>query len=140
MPSTGPIVLSNAFYAFYDLLRPTYQAYAETRLAPEEARVAVSHLFDLVAAHWTTIVSEPCPTAWAWNRHTRSVARRSGRTLTPAQDVSLLHDDLLLNVRQIATITGTETATVTALLAAAHREDRTVAPTQRTNSPTRQPV
>lgn len=124
MPPTPPIVLSNAFYAFYDLLRPSYYAYAETCLAPEEAQVAVSHLFDLVAAHWTTIVSEPCPTAWAWNRHTRSVARRSGRTLTPAQDVSLLHDRLLLTTDQIATITGAETATITALLAAAHREGR----------------
>ncbi|WP_331750260.1 MULTISPECIES: hypothetical protein [unclassified Streptomyces] len=66
----------------------------------------------------TTVVSERCPSAWAWERHTRAVARRIGRTFTAVEDVSLLHDQLLLSIDQIATVTGTEPATVTALLAA----------------------
>ncbi|WP_331735689.1 hypothetical protein [Streptomyces sp. NBC_00057] len=118
-------VLTNAFYAFYDLHRPAYHAYAEAHLPAEEAQIAVSHLFNLVADNWTTVISERHPSEWAWKRHTRTVARRSGRTHTAAEDASLLHDQLLLNIDQIATVTGSEPATVTALLAAAHREART---------------
>lgn len=117
-------VLANAFYAFYDLHRPAYHAYAEAHLPPEEAQIAVSHLFNLVADNWTTVVSERHPSEWAWKRHASTVARRSGRTLTAAEDASFFHDQLLLNVDQIATVTGSEPATVTALLAAAHREVR----------------
>ncbi|MFJ1847058.1 hypothetical protein [Streptomyces sp. NPDC088146] len=117
-PAVPPILLTNAFY---DLHRPAYHAYAAARLTPEEALVAVAHLFDLVASNWTTVVARPRPSAWAWERHTRAVARRSGRTATAAEDASLLHDDLLLSIGQIATVTGAEPATVTTLLAAAHR-------------------
>lgn len=122
-----PAVLTNAFYAFYDLHRPAYYAYAQARLSTEEARVAVAHLFSLVADNWTSVVNERCPSAWAWERHTQVIARRSGRTPTPAQDISLLHDQLLFSIREIATLTGTDAATVAALLAAADREagDRT---------------
>ncbi|MFE5077102.1 hypothetical protein [Streptomyces halstedii] len=121
MKPARPAVLTNSFYAFYDLHRPAYHSYASALLAPEEARIAVSHLFDLVAGNWTTVVSERCPSAWAWRQHTRVVARRSGRTLTAAEDASLFHDKLRLSVDQIATVTGAEPATVTTLLAAARR-------------------
>ncbi|MEU9095653.1 hypothetical protein ACIOEW_40125 [Streptomyces sp. NPDC087901] len=65
MKPAPPTVLINAFYAFYDLHRP---AYAAARLAPEEAQIAVAHLFDLVASNWTTVVSEPDPrpSAHSW--------------------------------------------------------------------------
>ncbi|MFB8382719.1 hypothetical protein [Streptomyces rubiginosohelvolus] len=122
-----PAVLTNAFYAFYDLHRPAYYAFAQARLSTEEARVAVAHLFSLVADNWTSVVNERRPSAWAWERHTKVIARRSGRTPTPAQDISLLHDHLLFSIGEIAALTGTEPATVAALLAAADREagDRT---------------
>ncbi|MFB7301429.1 hypothetical protein ACFCZJ_36785, partial [Streptomyces rubiginosohelvolus] len=84
-----PAVLTNAFYAFYDLHRPAYYAFAQARLPAEEARVAVTHLFSLVADNWTTVVNERRPSAWAWERHTKVIARRSGRTTTPAHDISL---------------------------------------------------
>ncbi|MEK8141791.1 hypothetical protein NKH18_01490 [Streptomyces sp. M10(2022)] len=61
MKPAPPAVLTNAFYAFYDLHRPAYEAYAAALLTPEEARLAVSHLFDLVAGNWTTVVSERHP-------------------------------------------------------------------------------
>ncbi|MFF8983823.1 hypothetical protein ACF08E_10585 [Streptomyces globisporus] len=108
--------------AFYDLHRPAYYAFAQARLPAEEARVAVAHLFSLVADHWTSVVNERRPSAWAWERHTQVIARRSGRTTTPVQDISLLHDHLLLSIGQIAALTGTESATVAVLLAAADRE------------------
>ncbi|WP_371794126.1 hypothetical protein [Streptomyces sp. NBC_01718] len=121
MKPAPPAVLTNAFYAFYDLHRPAYHAYATARLTPEEAQIAVSHLFDLVASNWTKVVSERHPSAWAWEQHTRAVARRSGRALTDIEDATLLHDKLLLSIDQIATVTGTEPATVSTLLAAARR-------------------
>ncbi|MEE1735154.1 hypothetical protein PUR49_01130 [Streptomyces sp. BE147] len=125
MKPAPPAVLTNSFYAFYDLHRPAYHAYAAAHLSPEEARIAVSHLFDLIAGNWTSIASERDPSAWAWEQHTRTIARRSGRTPTAAENTSLLYDQLLLSIDQIATVTGTETATVTALLAAANGADRT---------------
>ncbi len=114
-------LLTTTFYAFYDLHRPAYHAYAAARLPEEEAQISVTQLFDLVAGNWTTIVTTPRPSAWAWAKHTTTVARRSGRTPTPAEDAALLHDELRLSIDRIATITGTEPATVTALLAAARR-------------------
>ncbi|MGW1171361.1 hypothetical protein [Streptomyces sp. NPDC001153] len=114
-------VLTTAFYAFYDLHRPAYQAYATARLPQEEAQLSVTQLFDLVASNWTWLMTEQCPSAWAWEEHTRAVARRAGRTPSPAEDTVLLHDDLCLSIDRIATITGTDTARVTALLAAARR-------------------
>lgn len=119
---TKAAVFTNAFYAFYDLHRPAYYAFAQARLPAEEARVAVAHLFSLVADNWTSVVNERRPSAWAWERHTQVIARRSGRTTTPVQDISLLHDHLLLSIGQIAALTGTEPATVAVLLAAADRE------------------
>ncbi|WP_333732590.1 hypothetical protein [Streptomyces sp. IBSBF 3010] len=116
-----PTMLTNSFYAFYDLHRPAYRDYAQARLAPEEAQVAVSHLFDLVASHWSTIVREPDPAAWAWERHTQTIARRSGRVLTPVEETLLLHQDLRLSIDKIATVTGLEPAVVSTRLAAAHR-------------------
>ncbi|MYS33724.1 hypothetical protein K388_07251 [Streptomyces sp. KhCrAH-43] len=121
----APAVLTNSFYAFYDLHRPAYRDYARARLTPEEAQVAVSHLFDLVASHWSTIVCEPDPAAWAWERHTRTIARRSGRALTPAEEALLLHEKLRLSIDRIATVTGNEPAAVTTLLAAARRPPST---------------
>ncbi|WLQ53652.1 hypothetical protein P8A21_39545 (plasmid) [Streptomyces poriferorum] len=121
MKPAPPTVLINAFYAFYDLHRPAYRAYAAACLAPEEAQIAVSHLFDLVASNWTTVVCEPDPAAWAWQRHTHAIARRSGRTLTAAQEALLLHEELRLSIDKIATVTGTEPAAVSTLLAAARR-------------------
>ncbi|WP_203633828.1 hypothetical protein [Streptomyces sp. SID10815] len=120
-PHPSARLLTTAFYAFYDLHRPAYHAYAAARLPHEEALISVAQLFDVVASNWTTIVTKPRPSAWAWEEHTRTIARRSGRAATPAEDTALLHDELLLSIDHIATITGTEPATVTALLAAAHR-------------------
>lgn len=117
----APSVITNAFYAFYDLHRPAYHAYAAAYLPPEEARIAVTHMFALVADHWSTIISQRYPSAWAWERYTRTIARRSGRTPTATEDVHLLYEQLLLSIDQIATVTGAEPAAVTALLAAAHR-------------------
>lgn len=146
MNTAPPAVLATAFYAFYDLHRPAYRAYAASRLTSEEAQIAVSHLFGLVASNWTTVVSQRHPSAWAWEQHTRAVARRSGRTLTAIENAALLHDELLLSIDQIATVTGTEPATVSTLLAAARRartptrprprifSPRTVAPAERTTS------
>ncbi|MEV0749783.1 hypothetical protein AB0I75_32020 [Streptomyces sp. NPDC050273] len=121
MKPAPPAVLINAFYAFYDLHRPAYRAYAAACLAPEEAQLAVSHVFDLVASNWTTVVCEPDPAAWAWERHTQTVARRSGRRLTAAEEALLLHEGLRLSIEKIATVTGTEPAAVSTLLAAARR-------------------
>lgn len=125
--TSPPAVLTNAFYAFYDLHRPAYAAFAAARLPAEEAQIAVSHLFSLIADNWTTVVTERHPSAWAWERHTQVIARRSGRTTTVVEDISLLHHQLDLGIDQIASLTGTEAATIAALLAAADREagDRT---------------
>ncbi|MEV6938685.1 hypothetical protein AB0N19_30780 [Streptomyces sp. NPDC051132] len=120
-------VLTTAFYAFYDLHRPAYHAYAAARLPQEEAQLSVAQLFDLVASNWTWIMTRQCPSAWAWQEHTRAVARRCGRTSTPAEDAALLHDDLRLSIDRIATVTGTDPARVTALLAAARRTRRPAA-------------
>ncbi|MFB0619509.1 hypothetical protein [Streptomyces sp. AGS-58] len=114
-------VLTTACYAFYDLHRPAYHAYAAARRPQEEARLSVTQLFDLIAGNWTWIMTEQCPSAWAWQEHTRAVARRAGRTPTPAEDTALLHDDLRLSIDRIATITGTAPARVTTPLAAARR-------------------
>ncbi|MFJ8762721.1 hypothetical protein [Streptomyces cyaneofuscatus] len=114
-------MIANAFYAFYDLNRPAYQAYAAAHLPPEEAHIAVAATFALIADHWPTVIAERHPTAWAWQHYTRTIARRSGRTSTVAEDVHLLYEQLLLSIDQIATVTGEEPAAVTALLAAAHR-------------------
>jgi hypothetical protein len=123
--SAPAALLTISFYAFYDLHHPAYHAYAAAHLSPEEARISVSHLFSLVAHNWPTVVTAPRPSAWAWSRHTRTVARRSGRgLLTPAEDVALLHDELLFSIDRVATLTGTDPAAVTALLAAAHRTRR----------------
>ncbi|MCR8945073.1 hypothetical protein NW249_23430 [Streptomyces sp. OUCMDZ-4982] len=121
MKPPAPSVITNAFYAFYDLQRPAYQAYAAAHLSPEEARIAVAHTFALIAEHWSRVITERRPSAWAWQCYTRTVARRSGRTPTAAEDVRLLYEQLLLSIDQIATVTGEEPATVTARLAAAHR-------------------
>ncbi|MER5747099.1 hypothetical protein ABT097_27995 [Streptomyces sp. NPDC002225] len=139
-PPPDVTVLRNSFYAFYDLHRPAYLAYATARLSQEEARIAVACLFELVGGHWTAIVSRQRPSAWAWEQHTRTVDTRNGHALTPAENTALLHHELLLSVDQIATMTGAEPASVTALLAAA---DRTAqhgahrARTPRTARPTR---
>ncbi|MFG2409907.1 ATP-dependent DNA ligase [Streptomyces brevispora] len=55
-------------------------------LLEEVNATAVSHLFDLVASNWTSVVCEPDLAAWAWQRHTHAMARRSGRTLTAAEE------------------------------------------------------
>jgi DNA-directed RNA polymerase specialized sigma24 family protein len=118
----SPAVLTNAYYAFYDLHRPAYHAYAAAHLPTEEARIATSKLFETVASTWTSVVAERCPSAWAWQRFTQTVARCSGRTSTAVKDTHLLHHKLRLSIDQIATVTGTEPATVCAHLATARRE------------------
>nr|WP_206311374.1 hypothetical protein [Streptomyces sp. SAT1]ANO42779.1 hypothetical protein A8713_036655 [Streptomyces sp. SAT1] len=120
-PTPTPQLLTTAFYAFYDLHQPAYHAYAAARLPQEEALVSVTQLFALVADNWATIVTKARPSAWAWEKHTGTIARRCGRVATPAEDALLLHDELMLSVDRIATVTGTEPATVTVLLAAARR-------------------
>ncbi|MFI6143559.1 hypothetical protein ACIBCC_35885 [Streptomyces griseus] len=122
-----PTVLTTSFYAFYDLHRPAYQAFAAARLPADEAQIVVSHIFSLIADRWIAIVAERAPAAWAWGHLTRAVTRRGGRPTTPAEDIALLRDQLQLTVDQIATLTGTEGATVTALLAAADRTAGTLA-------------
>ncbi|AIS02508.1 hypothetical protein [Streptomyces glaucescens] len=130
MKPTAPTasVLTTAFYAFYDLHRPAYHAYAAARLPREEAQLSVTQLFDLIASNWTWLMTEQRPSAWAWEKHTRAVARRTGRTPTPAEDTALLHDHLRLSIDRIATITGTDPAQVTTLLAAAHRTRQPATP------------
>ncbi|WP_051853446.1 hypothetical protein [Streptomyces aureocirculatus] len=120
-PGTEPSILTTAFYAFYDLHRPAYHAYAAAHLPPQEALITVTHVFELIASTWTSVVTTPRPSAWAWDKHTQAIARRTGRTTTPAQDTVLLHDTLRLSIDQIATITGTDDASVAALLAAGRR-------------------
>ncbi|WP_406163821.1 hypothetical protein OG298_43975 (plasmid) [Streptomyces sp. NBC_01005] len=117
----SPAVLTNAYYAFYDLHRPTYHAYAAAHLPTEEARIATSKLFETVASTWTSVVAERRPSACAWQWFTQTVARRSGRTSTAIEDTHLLHHKLMLSVDQIATVTGAEPATVCARLAAPRR-------------------
>ncbi|MBT2409620.1 hypothetical protein J7I94_03460 [Streptomyces sp. ISL-12] len=124
----APTLLTTAFYAFCDLHRPAYHAYAAARLPLEEARLSVTQLFDLIASNWTRIMAEQHPSAWAWSEHTRAVARRAGRAPTPAEDTALLHDELRLSIDRIATITGTDPARVTALLAAARRTRQPACP------------
>lgn len=119
-PTVSPM-LTHAFFAFYDTHRPVYLAYAASRLPPEEAHLAVARLFDLLASNWSTVVKAPHPAAWAWKQHTHVVAQRSGHASTPAEDVALLHEQLRLNIDQIATATGTDTATVISLLKATTR-------------------
>lgn len=92
MPTAS--VLTTAFYAFYDLHRPAYHAYAAARLPREEAQLSVNQLFDFIASNWTWLMTKQRPSAWAWDRHTRAVARRAGRASTPAEDTALLHDHL----------------------------------------------
>ncbi|MGW2956331.1 hypothetical protein [Streptomyces eurythermus] len=122
MKHTPPTAqLTTAFYAFYDLHRGPYHAYAAARLSEEEARLSVTQLFDLVASNWTWLMTRQHPSAWAWEKHTRAVAHRAGRTPTPAEDTAFLHDRLRLSIDRIATITGTDPARVTTLLAAARR-------------------
>ncbi|MGW3521701.1 hypothetical protein [Streptomyces hydrogenans] len=133
--TTPTALLTTAFYAFYDLHRPAYHAYAAARLTPEEASVAVTHLFNLVAGNWTTVVTDPSPSAWAWTRYVRAVARRTGHITTPAEDADLLHHTLHLSIDKIATITGTEPATVTALLV--NRRRHTAKRIPATRHPTR---
>ncbi|MFG2358315.1 hypothetical protein [Streptomyces sp. NPDC048521] len=112
-------VVTTVSYAFYDLHRPACHAYAAARLTREEAQLSVDQLFDFIASTWSWVMTKQCPSAWAWEKHTRAVAPRAGRTPTPAEDTALLHDDLRLSINRIATITGTDPARVTALLAAA---------------------
>ncbi|MFF7098374.1 hypothetical protein ACFY9A_39305 [Streptomyces rubradiris] len=121
-------VLTTAFYAFYDLHRPAYHAYAAARLPHEEAQLSVAQTFDLIASNWTWLMTRQRPSAWAWQEHTRAVACRAGRTPSPAEDTALLHDDLRLSIDRIATVTGTDPARVTALLATARRTHQTRQP------------
>ncbi|GAA3135817.1 hypothetical protein GCM10010521_22350 [Streptomyces rameus] len=116
-----PPTAAKLTYAFYDLHRPASHAYAAARLPQEEAQLSVTQLFDLIASNWSWIMTRQCPSAWAWEKHTGAVAHRADRTPTPAEDTALLHDDLRLSIDRIATITGTDPARVTALLAAARR-------------------
>lgn len=55
-------------------------------------------------------------------RCSQTVARRSGQTSTAVKDTHLPHHKLMLSIDQIATLTGTERATVCAHRAAAQRE------------------
>lgn len=63
-----------------------------------------------------------------------TVARRSGRATTPAEDAALLHEDPMPSIGRIAPVTGTEPATGTALLTAARRGRSRRPPTVRTNT------
>ncbi|MEY9484239.1 hypothetical protein RKD26_000033 [Streptomyces calvus] len=64
----------------------------------------------------------------------RTVARRSGRATTLAEDAALLHEDPMPSIGRIAAVTGTEPATVTALLTVARRGRSRRPPTVRTNT------
>ncbi|MFG3370358.1 hypothetical protein ACGF0K_36080 [Streptomyces sp. NPDC048156] len=119
--ATPTIMLSAAFRAFCDLHRAGYFAYAAARLSRDEAKVAVAHTFALIAGDWPTAVNRPNPAAYAWHLHTRYVTSCTGKTTSREQDAALMHDRLNLTVDRIATLTGTEPAAVTAMLAAAHR-------------------
>ncbi|MEU1129554.1 hypothetical protein ABZ383_06755 [Streptomyces sp. NPDC005900] len=116
-----PAMLSTAFRAFYEQHRPGYFAYAAARLPDGEAHVAVAHTFALIAADWPTAVTRPSPAAYAWNLHTHYVTSRTGTSTSREQDTALMHDHLHLTIDRIATLTGTEPATVAARLATARR-------------------
>ncbi|MFI9780527.1 hypothetical protein ACIHCV_38635 [Streptomyces sp. NPDC051956] len=114
-------MLSDAFHAFYELHQHGYFAYAAAHLSDDEARIAVTHTFSLIAADWPQTVTQPNPAAYAWDLHTHFVTARTGTHNDPQQDTLLLYERLHLTIERIAALTGTEPASVTALLAAAQR-------------------
>lgn len=126
--SAKSTILSAAFRAFYEQHRTGYFAYAAARLSDEEARVAVAHTFALIAADWPTAVTRPNPAAYAWSLHTHYVTARTGTSTSREQDTALMYDCLHLTIDRIATLTGTEPATVTARLATARRRARPLPP------------
>ncbi|TXS35200.1 hypothetical protein [Streptomyces sp. t39] len=119
-PRPSCTLLANAFDAFYDFHRPLYLAHAHASLPPDEARIVVSLLFDLVASAWSTIVADRRPAARVWDLHTQALARRT-RPTTPIEETVLLHEQLHLSIDHISTVTGRDPATITAHLAAGRR-------------------
>ncbi|MFD8778488.1 hypothetical protein [Streptomyces sp. NPDC059916] len=114
-------MLSDAFQAFYEFHQPGYLAYAAAHLSDDEARIAVTHTFSLIAADWPQTVTQPNPAAYAWDLHTHFVTARTGTHNDPQQDTLLLYECLHLTIERIAALTGSEPAAVAALLAAAQR-------------------
>lgn len=130
-----PGMLTTSFYAFYDLHRPAYLAYAGALLPAYEAPVAVEHTLTLVAHHWLTVVTMPSPSAWAWNVHTATIAHRTHVRRTQTEDTVLLHEDLGLSIDRIATVTGTSTATAVTQLQHARRSTSARTPRRATTGP-----
>ncbi|MYT76547.1 hypothetical protein YW3DRAFT_07276 [Streptomyces sp. MnatMP-M77] len=71
---------------------------------------------------------------------TRAVTRRGARPTTLAENIALLRDGLQLSVDQIATLTGREVATVTALHAPADRTAGTLSGPARHQAVTGRPT
>ncbi|MGX9923566.1 hypothetical protein ACWIG4_27375 [Streptomyces sp. NPDC002248] len=118
---TTVALLTTTFYAFHDLQRPVYYAYARALLPPEEATVAVEHTLGLLAGTWSTVVSKPSPAAEAWSHLSTIVAHRTRHTRTTAEDITLLYA-LGMPPATIATATGlTPPAVVAQLLATSSR-------------------
>lgn len=118
---TEPASLAMAFSGFYDLQRPGYLAYAAARLSSGEAEVAVACAFGLVAADWPTAMTRASPAAYAWSLHTAYLATRTGSCPSREEDAVLLYESLGFSVAEIATLTGADSAAVSAMLSAAFR-------------------
>ncbi|WP_405691239.1 hypothetical protein [Streptomyces sp. NBC_00057] len=114
-PSTAPAL--PAFCALYSLL---------LHVGPITAHSLIADTFGHLATHWPTIVARPNPTAHAWQLLTARLAVLTGQRPCPEaialqDDSVLLHDILHYPTDTITTLTGQEPATITTLLAAAHR-------------------
>ncbi|MFJ3848350.1 hypothetical protein ACIPV3_30230 [Streptomyces albidoflavus] len=114
-------LLTTTFYAFLDLNRPAYQAYASALLPETEATIAVEHSLGLIARDWTAIMEWRNPAARGWEVLTTTIAYRTGRPRATVEDVDLLHG-LGVSVARISAVTGLVGEVVTAHLRAARRE------------------
>ncbi|MFC9753680.1 hypothetical protein [Streptomyces sp. NPDC056921] len=125
-PPQPNLGLPPAFCAFYSLLQAGYQAYAALHVDPTTAENLVADTFGHLATHWPTVVARPNPTSHAWQlltaRLTILTNQRPRPTAESLQDDSVLfHHVLHYPATTIASLTGQEPATITALLAAAQR-------------------
>ena len=105
------LALPPAFQAFYALHHARYLAYAQAHLDASEAEVAVRDAFGNLVTHWPSIVSQPNPTAHAWQQLADRVHSQSTRLPIPARsplhyDALILHQMLGYSVKDTADATG----------------------------------
>ncbi|MEV7699892.1 hypothetical protein AB0O62_25550 [Streptomyces sp. NPDC086779] len=128
-PALPDLSLPPAFCALYALLHTGYHAFAALHVGPHTAQNLVADTFGHLATYWPTVVARPNPTAHAWQLLTARLAVLTGRPPCTAatalqNDSVMLHEVLHYPAATIAALTGQEAATVTALLAAADRQDK----------------